>query len=48
MQDGDSLSKIAAFFYRRASRWPDILRANSHLIDKPDLIYPKQVLIIPN
>jgi len=47
VQDGDSLSKIAAFFYHRAARWPDILRANSHLIDKPDLIYPKQVLIIP-
>jgi len=47
VQDGDSLSKIAAFFYHRAGRWPDILRANSHLIDKPDLIYPKQVLIIP-
>lgn len=47
VQDGDSLSKIAAFFYHHATRWPDILRANSHLIDKPDLIYPKQVLIIP-
>lgn len=47
VQNGDSLSKIAAFFYHHASRWPDILRANSHLIDKPDLIYPKQVLIIP-
>ena len=47
VQNGDSLSKIAAFFYHHAYRWPDILRANSHLIDKPDLIYPKQVLIIP-
>ena len=47
VQDGDSLSKIAAFFYHHAYRWPDILRANSHLIDSPDLIYPKQVLIIP-
>jgi len=47
IQNGDSLSKIAAFFYHDGYRWPDILRANSHLIDKPDLIYPKQVLIIP-
>lgn len=48
VQRTDSLSKIAAFFYHDGYRWPDILRANSHLIDSPDLIYPKQVLIIPN
>ncbi len=47
VQHADSLSKIAAFFYHDGYRWPDILRANSHLIDSPDLIYPKQVLIIP-
>lgn len=47
VQDGDSLSTIAAFFYRNSQRWPDIFKANSFLISHPDLIYPKQVLIIP-
>lgn len=47
VQDGDHLSKIAAFFYHNANRWPDIFRANAFLISGPDLIYPRQVLIIP-
>lgn len=47
VQNGDSLSTIAAFFYRDGLRWPDIFKANSFLISHPDLIYPKQVLIIP-
>jgi len=47
VQDTDSLSTIAAFFYRDGNRWPDIFKANAHLIDHPDLIYPEQVLIVP-
>ncbi|MBM3357049.1 MAG: LysM peptidoglycan-binding domain-containing protein [Betaproteobacteria bacterium] len=47
VQTGDHLSKIAAFFYHKAHRWPDIFEANSFLISSPDLIYPQQVLIIP-
>ncbi len=48
VQNGDSLSTIAAFFYRDGLRWSDIFKANSFLISHPDLIYPKQVLIIPH
>lgn len=48
VQETDSLSKIAAFFYRDGLRWPDIFNANNHLIDHPDLIYPEQVLIVPH
>lgn len=48
VQNADSLSKIAAFFYHDGLRWPDILKANAHLIDHPDLIYPEQVLIVPH
>lgn len=48
VQAADSLSTIAAFFYRDGSRWPDIFEANAHLIDHPDLIYPEQVLIVPH
>lgn len=47
VQAGDSLSKIAAFFYHNGYRWPDIFRANSFLITDPDLIYPRMVLIVP-
>ncbi len=48
VQNGDSLSVIAAFFYRNGFRWPDIFKANSYLISHPDLIYPMQLLIIPH
>jgi chromosome segregation ATPase len=47
VNDGDSLSSIALYFYRNAGRWPGILKANSHLINNPDLIFPSMVLIIP-
>ena len=47
VQNGDSLSIIATFFYRDGMRWPDVFKANSFMISHPDLIYPKQVLIIP-
>ena len=47
VQNADSLSSIAAYFYRRGHRWPEILRANDNLIDDADLIFPGMVLIIP-
>jgi nucleoid-associated protein YgaU len=47
VQRGDSLSYVAAVFYRNGFRWPAILAANAHLIDDPDLIFPGMVLIVP-
>lgn len=47
VQPADSLSTIATFFYRQGLFWPEILAANHHLIDDPDLIFPGMVLIIP-
>lgn len=47
VQPGDSLSSIAVFFYRDGNLWPAILRANAHLIDDADLIFPGMVLIVP-
>jgi nucleoid-associated protein YgaU len=47
VQTSDSLSSIAAYFYRDGNRWPDIHKENAFLTDKPDLIYAGQVLIIP-
>lgn len=47
VQNTDSLSTIAAFFYRDGLRWPDILQANAFLVSSADLIFPGMVLIIP-
>jgi nucleoid-associated protein YgaU len=47
VQRGDSLSSIAAYFYRNGNRWPDILASNTNLVETPDLIFAGMVLIIP-
>jgi nucleoid-associated protein YgaU len=44
---GDSLSAIALSWYGNAALWPRIFEANRHQITNPDLIYPGQVLRIP-
>jgi len=43
----DSLSLIAQRVYGRYERWPDIYRANDHLIEDPDRLLPGMVLVIP-
>jgi nucleoid-associated protein YgaU len=48
VQSADSLSSIAAYFYRNGNRWSDIHKANDFLAKNPDLVYAGQVLIIPN
>lgn len=45
---GDSLSKIAKRLYGDANRWKEIYEANKDKIKDPDLIYPGQVLKVPN
>ena len=48
MQNADSLSTIATFFYRSGNLWPKIMAANAFLIGaNPDLIFAGMVLIIP-
>jgi nucleoid-associated protein YgaU len=44
---GDSLSKIAQHVYGKASLWEKIYEANRDHIKDPDLIYPGQVLRLP-
>jgi nucleoid-associated protein YgaU len=44
---GDSLSKIAKQVYGRANDWRRIYEANRDVIENPDLIYPGQILKIP-
>ena len=44
---GDSLSKIAKEMYGNAMKYPVIFEANKPMLKDPDLIYPGQVLRIP-
>ena len=44
---GDSLSKIAKNVYGKASLWRKIYEANQDQIKDPDLIFPGQLLRIP-
>jgi nucleoid-associated protein YgaU len=47
VQKGDSLSKIAKREYGDAQAWRRIYEANRDAIENPDLIYPGQVIRIP-
>jgi nucleoid-associated protein YgaU len=44
---GDSLSRIAKREYGDANQWRRIYEANRNIIKNPDLIYPGQILRIP-
>jgi nucleoid-associated protein YgaU len=48
VKSGDSLSKIAKEFYGNAMKYPVIFEANKPMLKDVDLIYPGQVLRIPN
>jgi nucleoid-associated protein YgaU len=45
---GDSLSKIAKRTYGDANRWRGIYELNKDIIKNPDLIFPGQVLTLPD
>lgn len=48
VQKGDSLSKIAKDYYGDASKWKLIYQANKEGIKNPDMIYPGQVIELPD
>ena len=48
VKKGDSLSKIAKAVYGDANKWKAIHQANRDTIPNPDLIYPGQVIKLPN
>lgn len=48
VQSGESLSKIAKYYYGDAMKYPKIFEANRNILDNPDMIHPGQVLVIPN
>jgi nucleoid-associated protein YgaU len=47
VQKGDSLSKIAKREYGDVQQWHRIFEANKDTIKDPDLIYPGQVIHLP-
>jgi len=47
VERGDSLSKIAKKVYGDAMKYPVIFEANKPMLKDPNLIYPGQVLRIP-
>lgn len=47
VKKGDSLSKIAKAHYGDMMKYPIIFEANKPMLTDPDLIYPGQVLRIP-
>lgn len=48
VKKGDTLSKIAKEMYGNANKYPVIFEANKPMLKDPNLIYPGQVLRIPN
>ena len=47
IQSGDSLSKIAKEVYGDYKKWEALFEANREVIKDPDLIYPGQIILIP-
>lgn len=47
IKSGDSLSKIAKEVYGDVNKWQALFDANREVIKDPDLIYPGQIILIP-
>lgn len=48
VKSGETLGKIAQQYFKDASKYQAIFKANSDILKNPDLIHPGQELIIPN
>jgi nucleoid-associated protein YgaU len=48
VKSGETLGKIAQHYFKDASKYQAIFKANSDILKNPDLIHPGQELIIPN
>ncbi len=48
VKSGETLGKIAKHYYGDAMKYKAIFAANSDILKNPDVIHPKQELIIPN
>jgi nucleoid-associated protein YgaU len=43
----DTLMMVAARVYGSGSRWPEIYRANDHVLEDPDRLIPELTLVLP-
>lgn len=48
IEKGDSLWKIASKFYGNGAKWNTLFEDNKEVIQNPDLIYPGQVIRVPD
>lgn len=48
VKSGESLSKISKHYYGDPMKYKKIFEANTNILNNPDIIYPDQVLVIPN
>ena len=48
VSSGESLSKIAKYYFKDPMKYTSIFEANKHILKNPDMIHPGQELIIPN
>ncbi|APY00118.1 LysM domain-containing protein [Lacinutrix venerupis] len=48
VKSGETLGAIAKQYYGNASKYNAIFKANTNILDNPDVIHPNQELIIPN
>ncbi|MFV0565336.1 MAG: LysM peptidoglycan-binding domain-containing protein [Flavobacteriaceae bacterium] len=48
VKSGETLGKIAKQYYKDASKYQQIFKANTDILKNPDLIHPGQELVIPN
>lgn len=47
VKSGESLSKIAGYYYEDVMKYPQIFEANRGILSDPDKIQPGQELVIP-
>jgi nucleoid-associated protein YgaU len=47
VKEGETLGAISARYYGDANLWPRIHRANEHVLDSPDRVWPGTTLILP-
>jgi len=48
VRSGESLSRIAKHYYGDPMKYKILFSANRDILNNPDIIYPDQVLVIPN
>ena len=48
VKKGETLGAIAKHYYGNAMNYKQIFQKNADILESPDMIYPNQLLVIPN